>query len=265
MLFFPSQLLHFVSGTAPCTDLRSTSDLVFSENSVFSFFPHARRASFLHFFNPVTHVPKAQIRVSAAFIASLRFYSNCNSIYLLCFLCFVWFLIVVLKILSYQFIWNISAAEVILIFWYSRNSIPVFELSLYAIKSLKINRILLTDIRISDYEILSSLGSPSVSWVMLVLPRSYLLSLLCIVFCHLVLFKVAFFSSKKPSKSSNTQTLLPIHKLFAHLWFCLPCMFQLSLESQYYQQGKNLLHRDFLLFKKKKIHTNWQLVLWRSC
>lgn len=30
-------------------------------------------------------------------------------------------------------------------------------------------------------------------------------------------------------------------------------MFQLPLESQHYQQGKYLLHRDFLFFKKKKI------------
>lgn len=49
---FPSRLLHFVSGTAPCMDLRSTSDFVFSQNSVFSFFPPTHSASFLDFFNP---------------------------------------------------------------------------------------------------------------------------------------------------------------------------------------------------------------------
>jgi len=157
----------------------------------------------------------------------------------MCFLCSVWFLIVVLKTLSNHL--SLSEISVLLkssLFSGTTETAFLSELPLYTIKSLKINGILLTDIRrISDFEILSSLGSPSVSWVMLVLPHSYLLSLLCIVFCHLVLFKVAFFLFSKALKifpylnsSSHTQTVCPV-TIFLFL-VCFSCPWKVSIISK---------------------------------
>lgn len=72
---------------------------------------------------------------------------------------------------------------------------------------------------------------------MLVLPHSYLLSLLCIVFCHLVLFKVAFFLFSKALKifpylnsSSHTQTVCPV-TIFLFL-VCFSCPWKVSIISK---------------------------------
>lgn len=182
----------------------------------------------------------------------------------MCFLCPVWFLIVVLKTLSNHL--SLSEISVLLkssLFSGTTETAFLSELPLYTI-----NGILLTDIRrISDFEILSSLGSPSVSWVMLVLPHSYLLSLLCIVFCHLVLFKVAFFLFSKALKifpylnsSSHTQTVRPV-TIFLFL-VCFSCPWKVSIISK-----ESICFMEIFSFsrgkkrEKKEIHTNWQLVL----
>lgn len=64
----------------------------------------------------------------------------------------------------------------------------------------------------------------------------------------LFLFSKALKIFKYSNSFSHTQIFGPFRI------FSLSSMFQLPLESQHYQQGKYLLHRDFLFFKKKKSH-----------
>lgn len=81
--FFPFWIASFCFwDNSPCIDLRSTSGLVSSEGSELAF---CMLPTYMHCFLPkyflkfiVSHVPVAQIRVSAAFITSLMYYSNYN-------------------------------------------------------------------------------------------------------------------------------------------------------------------------------------------
>lgn len=125
----------------------------------------------------------------------------------------------------------------------------------------------------------SSLQAHLVSWVIIVLPHSYLFSpaFYSALLSSSCIFKVAFFKQAchltppaiKPSKPSHTLTFLPTLELVFQLQFSLPvcfsCPWKSALSATKMSASRSICelvdrHKYFLL-KKKKRHTNQQLLL----